>query len=343
VVGFDDGSNRITSTGLSKLTVPTDYYESGNGNVQDDGSYHYLYDDDGRFCAIVNPTPAVGSVSGTLYIYDADGRRVAKGSIIQATCDRTAPGFQLTNTYILDQSGQQVSEVDGQGTWEHIDVYLCGQLLATYNPQGLNFGITDPLGTRRVQASGTGQVEQNGKSLPFGDSDSCFALGTLTSPTEHLFTGKERDTESGLDNFEAQYYGSSRGRFMSPDEPFIGSDPADPQSWNLYSYVRNNPLIRVDPDGHDCIYAEGKGGGTLQRGDCTNAGGNDDNGIYVNGHVDENSFKYNANNNSSSFSYTPDGAGAGTINAVFPGQSKGMAIKEIETAAKNGDRSRGRL
>ena len=47
----------------------------------------------------------------------------------------------------------------------------------------------------------------------------------------------------------ARYYGSSMGRFTSPDD---GSDqnPFNPQSWNLYSYGRNNPLIGTDPDGH---------------------------------------------------------------------------------------------
>ncbi len=63
------------------------------------------------------------------------------------------------------------------------------------------------------------------------------------------FTGKERDAESGLDYFGARYYGSALGRFSSPDN---GSDqhPSDPQSWNLYSYVRNNPLGLVDADGN---------------------------------------------------------------------------------------------
>jgi RHS repeat-associated protein len=74
------------------------------------------------------------------------------------------------------------------------------------------------------------------------------------------YTGKERDTESGLDYFGARYYGSNMGRFMSPDD---GSDwdPSDPQSWNLYSYVRNNPLKYTDPTGHDCVYLNATGTG----------------------------------------------------------------------------------
>ncbi len=69
------------------------------------------------------------------------------------------------------------------------------------------------------------------------------------------FTGKERDPESGLDYFGARYYGSALGRFTSPDwsakpQAVPYANLADPQSLNLYSYVRNNPLGKADPDGH---------------------------------------------------------------------------------------------
>jgi RHS repeat-associated protein len=69
---------------------------------------------------------------------------------------------------------------------------------------------------------------------------------------DYKFTGKERDTESGLDYFGARYYSSNMGRFSSPDDPFISGSPGDPQSWNLYSYVQNNPLNSTDPDGGEC-------------------------------------------------------------------------------------------
>ena len=60
-------------------------------------------------------------------------------------------------------------------------------------------------------------------------------------------TGKERDTESGLDYFGARYYGSNMGRWMSPDwsakaEPVPYAKLDDPQSLNLYQFVRNNPI-----------------------------------------------------------------------------------------------------
>lgn len=42
---------------------------------------------------------------------------------------------------------------------------------------------------------------------------------------------------------------AAQGRFSSPDAPFADQHPADPQSWNLYAYGRNNPLLYVDPTG----------------------------------------------------------------------------------------------
>jgi RHS repeat-associated protein len=81
-----------------------------------------------------------------------------------------------------------------------------------------------------------------------------------------ISTGKERDSESGNDYFGARYYASAMGRWLSPDwsakyapVPYAKLD--DPQTLNLYSYVRNNPLTRNDPDGHtdatDALKLEG--------------------------------------------------------------------------------------
>ena len=72
------------------------------------------------------------------------------------------------------------------------------------------------------------------------------------------FTGKERDPESGLDNFGARYNSSTMARFMSPDwsmkpATIPYADFGNPQSLNLYSYVRNNPLNAYDEDGHSVL------------------------------------------------------------------------------------------
>ena len=71
----------------------------------------------------------------------------------------------------------------------------------------------------------------------------------------YKFTGKERDNESGIDNFGARYYESYIGRFMTPDwsqdpDPIPYADYENPQTLNLYSYVQNNPLSQRDATGH---------------------------------------------------------------------------------------------
>jgi RHS repeat-associated protein len=85
--------------------------------------------------------------------------------------------------------------------------------------------------------------------------NSFFCAALHVNAVRSRYTGKERDPESGLDMFGARYYGSSLGRFMTPD---WASKPTnvpyamfgDPQSLNLYSYVRNNPLSHAAVDGH---------------------------------------------------------------------------------------------
>jgi RHS repeat-associated protein len=63
------------------------------------------------------------------------------------------------------------------------------------------------------------------------------------------FTGKERDSETGLDYFGARYFSSAQGRFTAVDMYGVDQHPEEPQSWNLYSYARNNPLAIIDPSG----------------------------------------------------------------------------------------------
>lgn len=68
-------------------------------------------------------------------------------------------------------------------------------------------------------------------------------------------SGKERDAETGLDYFGARYMSAAQGRFTSPDSPLIDQYPEDPQSWNLYAYVRNRPLTLIDADGKAAAWA----------------------------------------------------------------------------------------
>jgi RHS repeat-associated protein len=91
------------------------------------------------------------------------------------------------------------------------------------------------------------------------EHNSTAALGLRASAALNRvwprYTGKERDTESGNDYMFARYYNSATGRFLSPDwsakiQPVPYGKLDNPQSLNLYQYMRNNPMAGVDPDGH---------------------------------------------------------------------------------------------
>jgi len=190
-------------------------------------------------------TSTLGVVT-TTYTYDGDGRRVQK-----------ATGGSTT-VYVYDAQGQLAAEYDTP-----VPAALCATCYLT----------ADHLGSTRMMTDGTtGAPVAFHDYLPFGEEIEAGVGGRLAPyyPVSPLainddntlkFTGKERDTETGLDNFEVRYFGSPQGRFTSADEPLAYADPENPQTWNLYSYATSSPLTFAD-DGHmrDCPYGVEPGG-----------------------------------------------------------------------------------
>jgi RHS repeat-associated protein len=112
----------------------------------------------------------------------------------------------------------------------------------------------DHLGTIRLVTNFDRSVIERHDFEPFG-----VELRPVSNARDntHWYTGHERDGNSadpgktGLDYMHFRYYGSNFGRFLSPDP--VSGTPESPQSWNLYTYVGNNPIDRVDPDGKSWI------------------------------------------------------------------------------------------
>jgi RHS repeat-associated protein len=122
---------------------------------------------------------------------------------------------------------------------------------------GTQYLVADHLGSTRLILDAQGNCAERIDYAPFGaqltrSGQPCYTSSTSGLP---LFTGQIRDgesaagTDTGLDYFNARYFWATLGRFSSPDEPLIDQDAMDPQSWNLYGYVRNNPLVYNDPTG----------------------------------------------------------------------------------------------
>jgi RHS repeat-associated protein len=259
-----DVQNTIVSYTSSATNRVDQFQYDYAGNVLNDGQNQYGYDGEGRLCAVF--TSMAGMSGYTQYIYDAESRRVAKGTANNLSCAPPGSGFTPTNQYLLGLNGEQVTELGGAGSIvpQHTNAWAGGALLATYDfvNGGMHFILTDPLGTKRVQFNGQGVAELNCFSLPFGNDinntrvpDCMSTGGGAVDATENHFTGKERDTESGNDYFGARYYSSNMGRFLTPDwaakpitVPYASF--GDPQTLNLFTYVENGPLNRVDADGH---------------------------------------------------------------------------------------------
>jgi RHS repeat-associated protein len=119
---------------------------------------------------------------------------------------------------------------------------------------GVQWLVTDQLGTPRMVFDQTGSLANIKRHdyLPFGED--LVAGSRPTTPgygasdgVRQKFTGYEHDGETGLEFAQARYYASMQGRFTGVD-PMSGQ-VSDPQSWNRYAYVGNNPVNLTDPTG----------------------------------------------------------------------------------------------
>jgi RHS repeat-associated protein len=123
------------------------------------------------------------------------------------------------------------------------------------SPSAVHYYFSDHLGSADTITDASGAIQKQSDYFPFGGE----VVVSGSDANNYKFTGKERDTETGLDEFGARYYSSPFGRFMQADwaakptsVPYANF--GNPQSLNLYSYVQNNPTMVGDPDGHDALW-----------------------------------------------------------------------------------------
>jgi RHS repeat-associated protein len=171
------------------------------------------------------------------YGYDAEGKRITKSFL-------SGP----STVYVYDVFGSLAAEYSSAP-------------LTTAPVCGTCYLSTDHLGSTRLVTGENGSVMARHDYLPFGEEiPSGYANRgadwAADDSVKQKFTGKERDAETQLDFFQARYYSAAQGRFNSPDPMNAGADPTNPQSWNGYAYVLNNPLASVDPDGLSCVQAD---------------------------------------------------------------------------------------
>jgi RHS repeat-associated protein len=126
--------------------------------------------------------------------------------------------------------------------------------------------IEDSLGTSRVMTTSTGVVCYDADFAPFGQEN---ALTQSCTQNNYKFEGKERDSETGNDEFGARYYSWRWGRWLSADwssvpEAVPYANLTNPQTLNLYAMVADDPESFADLDGHmDCSGDNAQGAGCL--------------------------------------------------------------------------------
>ncbi|MGA8863366.1 MAG: RHS repeat-associated core domain-containing protein, partial [Gallionella sp.] len=130
---------------------------------------------------------------------------------------------------------------------------------------------SDHLGSSRLATDTTQHMYSSTAYAPFGEPYD--EAGT----TDRSFTGKDEDTTSGMYDFLERRYNPTAGRWLSPDPAGLGAvDPTNPQTWNRYAYVMNNPLGLIDLIGEECYAGDGNGG-------CYNNGSGGGGGLAFSG------------------------------------------------------------
>lgn len=222
---------------LNQLSGSPYQYDAA-GNMTNDGNHAYFYDAENRLIQ-VDGTLGTCSTATACYFYDALGHRV----------DKQTGSYHLS--YLHDVSGNPVTEYCapcswGSG-WARGHVFFNGQQIAEYVNGTTYFHHKDHLGSTHVLTGVNQSIIQKLDYLPFGE----LLSGGSGTPT-HKFTGMELDSETNLDHTWFRKYSSQVGRWMHPDPAGLAAvNPINPQSWNRYAYVLNNPMALIDPFGLD--------------------------------------------------------------------------------------------
>ena len=230
-------NNRLTKADGSTLsaTVPTtnnkisavgsdSYSYDAAGNITDDGTRVYVWDDAGRLKEVEISSTTVGA-----YTYNASNQRAIKVA------------SSVTTHYIYGAGGLLYGEYDSAGDMIREYIYLNSEPLTQINdgsPETPTYLHTDNLGTPRYGTSAAGS------QVWAWDSDAFGNAAPSSSVTVNLrMAGQYHDAETGLFYNWNRYYNPQIGRYVSSDP--IGLEGGI----NTFNYVEQNPLLYTDPTG----------------------------------------------------------------------------------------------
>jgi len=182
------------------------------------------------------------NTNGLTYAYDAQNKRIwsstgavdAYGNTTNYTVNVYSPSGQKLGAYLIAPAFFDNAQT----------------MFVTVPSMQVTLSAGDQyFGGRRVSAMD--QLGSVGNYFPWGEDKG----GTSLQDTWNYAT-YWRDSVSGLDYANNRYYSNAYGRFMTPD-PGLGSSPANPQSWNRYTYTLGDPVNYNDPGGTTTCDASG--------------------------------------------------------------------------------------
>ncbi len=221
------------------------------GNLNQDGSYTYSYTGSGYLASVDD----LAGANVMTFEYDYNNERVSK---------TTASGDTV---YYAREADAELRTTGGVSTWvKYVRVAgkVVGRIEDTFTTATLSdhvfYVASDHLGSPTLVMDTAGSVIERAYTHPYGEENtlplsSAGTLGDYKDPSDATtklnlrFQGREVDAETGMYDFGARIYRADLGRFMSADT--VIPDPTNGQSWNRYSFVRNNPLGFTDPSGNE--------------------------------------------------------------------------------------------
>jgi RHS repeat-associated protein len=227
----------------------------------------------------VNQTPAIDAntnrFSGTQFGYDKNGNLTTDIDPLTSLSRTFIFNGDNKQTEVKNSSGTTIGRYsyDGEGnrvkketaTETTVFVYSAGKLIAEYSTQTIpqnerttSYTTEDHLGSPRIITDALGQVKSRRDFMPFGE-DLTINVGARSAALKYgtsdnirqRFTGYEKDSETQLDFAEARMYENRHGRFTAVDPLLASGKSANPQTFNRFVYVGNNPINITDPLGLD--------------------------------------------------------------------------------------------
>jgi RHS repeat-associated protein len=210
--------NRLTAT-----TAATYLYDN-NGNMttktEGSGTTQFAWDFENRLTQVV--TPSSGSVS---YKYDALGRRI-----------QSAPSTGASTNFTYDGDDVAQDKTSTNVITEYLNGPSIDNKIRQKTGTTLYYFAQDHLGSTTALTSSNGALVERETYDAYGNS-----VGSTR--TRYGYTGRERDSLTGLQYNRARFYDPQLGRFISEDPIGITG------GINQFAYVSNNPQNGVDPSG----------------------------------------------------------------------------------------------